>query len=167
MNKTKKPKASDEFNHDQPVVDHPVEDLGGSSSQDLLDQLQECEEKYRRALADYKNLEYRVEQDRIQTIKMANRWLLEELLEPLDFMETATKHIDDKGLKMVIDRFYQVLDQHGLEEIKVKAGDEFDESVMEVVETAKGEAGKVIEVRRKGFRLNGNVIRHTRVVVGK
>lgn len=133
----------------------------------LQDRCSELEEKYKRAIADYRNLEHRMTQERNQYVKLANRGLVESLLEPLSFMETATKHIDDKGLQMVVERFYQALELEGLEEIKVKAGDIFDEHSMEAVDTAEGEEGKVVEVRQKGFTLNGVVIRHVQVVVGK
>lgn len=127
----------------------------------------EWQEKYKRVLADYHNLETRMQIERQQYVKVANRYLLESLLEPIDFMETATAHIDDKGLCMVVDRFYQVLNQEGLEEIKIKAGDQFDEATMEAIDTVEGEDGKVVKVQQKGFRLNGMVIRHAKVVVGR
>lgn len=141
------------------------------NTNEFIDELQNrvvtAEEKYKRAMADYRNLERRVMEERKQYVKLANRNLVESLLEPLDFMETATKHIDDKGLQMVIQRFYQVLEMEGLEEIIVKSGDSFNEQTMEAVDTAEGEEGKVVEVRQKGFTLNGVVIRHARVTVGK
>lgn len=124
------------------------------------------EEKYKRVLADYRNLEHRTQIERQQYIKVANRYLIESLLEPLDFMEQATKHIEDKGLQMVIDRFYQVLENEGLEDIKIKVGDPFDEKTMEAVDTAEGEEGKVVKIQQKGFKLNGSVLRHAKVAVG-
>lgn len=143
------------------------EELQPQAPSQLEEKVQELEEKYKRVLADYHNLEKQVREERIQYVKLANRNIIESLLEPLDFMETATKHIEDKGLQMVVDRFYQVLSVEGLEEIKVNTGDVFDEQVMEAVGTAEGEAGKVIEIKQKGFKLNGVVLRHARVVVGE
>ena len=156
-------------------LDHPIGDVWhwdhaepeSDQVEQLQQTLQECEEKYKRALADYRNLEFRVKEDKVQMAKFANRWLIEDLLEPLDFMDTATQHISDPGLKMVIDKFHQVLNAHGLEEIKIKVGDEFDEQTMEVVDTKPGDDGKVLEIKRKGYQLNGGVIQHARVVVGK
>lgn len=130
------------------------------------DRCKEWEEKYKRALADYQNLERRTAQERKAYIALANRELMEQLLEPLDFMGKAVEHLQDKGVQMVIDRFHAVLAEQGLEEIHIKKGDQFDESTMEVVETVAGDENKVIEVRRKGFRLNGTVIRYAQVVTG-
>ncbi|MEO8581908.1 MAG: nucleotide exchange factor GrpE [Patescibacteria group bacterium] len=137
-----------------------------NSLEGLQNQSQEFEEKYKRVLADYRNLEQRMTTDRVQYMKMANRWLIEALLEPLDFMEKATEHIADKGLRMVVDRFYQVLGEEGLTEIEV-VGKPFDEKTMEAVDTAEGEENKVMKVVSKGFRLHDQVIRHAKVVVGK
>ena len=122
--------------------------------------------KHKRALADYRNLEQRTQTERIQFIQLANKNLVLSLLEPLDFLHTATQHIEDKGLKMVIDRFHQVLNEQGVEEIVIKPGQKFDESLMDAVDTAEGEEGKVVEVKQKGYRLHGTVIRHAKVVVG-
>lgn len=135
-------------------------------SDDLEQQVKEYQQKYLRALADYRNLEQRVQVERQQYVKVANRWLIESLLEPLDFMEKATEHIEDKGLKMVIARFYQVLEGEGLKEIDAE-GKMFDEKTMEVIDTQEGEEGKVLKVAAKGFMLNDIVIRHSKVVVGK
>ena len=133
--------------------------------EELEAKAKEYEEKYRRALADYRNLEQRVQVERVQYSKLANRWLLEALLEPLDFMEKATEHIEDKGLQMVITRFYQVLESEGLKEIDAM-GKMFDEKTMEAIDTVEGEEGKVIKVAAKGFMLHDQVLRHVKVVVG-
>lgn len=132
----------------------------------LQAQLDQSEEKYRRALADYHNLQQRSQTERLQFIQLANKDLITALLEPLDFLETATQHIDDQGLQMVIDRFHQVLIEKGLEEIQVKPGQQFDENLMEAVDTAEGKENTVIDVKQRGYKLNGIVIRHAKVVVG-
>lgn len=154
---------------DQEIVNEELvdEERLVADMEDCEVKLMEAEERYKRVLADYRNLEYQVTQDRQQYVKLANRLLIENLLEPIDFMEKATKHIEDKGLQMVVDRFYQVLQMEGLEEITVKVGQPFDESLMEAVDTVQGEDGKVVEVKQKGFTLNGSVIKHAKVVVGK
>ncbi len=135
--------------------------------EELEQQSKESEEKYRRALADYRNLEQRSQTERIQFIQLANRDLMGALLEPIDFLHTATQHIKDKGLEMVIQRFHQVLEERGLDEIKINTGQEFDEKTMDAVDTADGKENAVIEVKQKGYRLHGTVIRHAKVVVGK
>lgn len=165
-----KPVHDDDLDQNQ-VGDTSADEISApnSDTQSTTELEQKCvelEEKYRRVLADYQNLEHRVQIERTQYMKTANRWLIESLLEPLDFMEKATAHIDDKGLKMVIDRFYQVLESEGLKEIQA-LGKSFDEKTMEAIDTTEGEDGKVVSVAAKGFMLGDQVLRHARVVVGK
>lgn len=157
---------------DQPEVLDAKESTTVESNQDkdelvaCQEKCQEWEEKYKRALADYQNLERRTAQERKAYIALANRELMEQLLEPLDFMGKAVEHVQDKGVQMVIDRFHAVLAEQGLEEMNIKIGDKFDESTMEVIETVAGDENKVVEIRRKGYRLNGTVIRYAQVVTG-
>lgn len=168
MKNTKHNSVADDPSLNDPL-DEMIEDQDDAQSVDSFAQLkqytQDLEEKYRRVLADYRNLEQRVQVERTQYVKTANRWLLEALLEPLDFMEKATEHIDDKGLKMVIQRFYQVLDGEGLKEIDA-LGKKFDEKTMEAIDTVDGEENKVLKVAAKGFMLHDQVLRHAKVVVG-
>lgn len=162
-------KTTQSMQDDQLMEEHSVEELSdeyADSLEDLKNKAQEYEEKYKRVLADYHNREKQVTTERVAYMKMANRWLIEALLEPLDFMEKATEHIEDKGLKMVTARFYQVLGDEGLVEIDAM-GKPFDEKTMEAVDTAEGEKDVVVKVVSKGFRLHDQVIRHARVVVGK
>lgn len=151
-------------------LDEQQEVASSNSHHDELEELKqkcaELEEKNKRVLADYRNLEHRAQTERVQYMKMANRWLIEALLEPLDFMEKATEHIEDKGLKMVTARFYQVLGDEGLKEIEA-LGQPFDEKTMEALDTAEGEENKVLKVISKGFKLHDQVVRHAKVVVGK
>lgn len=138
----------------------------------LLDQ-SECEQrcaeyemKYKRALADYQNLERQTRESQIRFAKLATQGFVEELIGPYDNLLLATKHLKDKGLEMVIGQFRQVFESQGLKEIN-PIGQTFDATTMEAVDTKEGEEGKVIEVMSVGYELNGIVIKHAQVVVGK
>lgn len=124
------------------------------------------EEKYKRVLADYHNLEQRTQTERTQLIKMANRWLIESLLEPLDFMKLATAHTKDSGIQMVVQKFNQALEEYGLTQVVVKEGSAFDEKTMEAIGTEPGKEGVVVKVSSSGYKLHELVIRHAKVIVG-
>ena len=64
---------------------------------------------------------------------------------------------------MVIRDFWQVLEEAGVEEIYPK-GEKFDLETMEVTDK-KGDGETVAEVVKRGYRLNGQVIRHAKVIV--
>jgi len=131
----------------------------------LQQQVQEKEELYRRALADYRNLQAQTQQEKIRLIQMASAGLMEEMLPTLDHLEMALQHFKDPSLQMIADQLLQVLQSHGLARIEV-AGQPFDHLTMEAVDTAAGEKDVVVALRRQGYRLNGNVLRHAQVVVG-
>ena len=129
----------------------------------LQKQLADSLEREKRALADYQNLVKRNQEDRLKLIRLANKDLIETLLTPLEHLNLAAEQLDDQGLNMVVRDFWQVLEEAGLEEIYPK-GEKFDLATMEVVEK-KGEGDRVSKVVRRGYRLNGQVIQHAKVIV--
>lgn len=131
----------------------------------LQQQVQEREELYRRALADYRNLQQQTQQEKIRLIQMASAGLMEEMLPTLDHLEMAMQHFKDPSLQMIADQLMQVLQAHGMTSIEA-VGQPFDHLTMEAVDTAVGEKDVVVALRRQGYRLNGNVLRHAQVVVG-
>lgn len=130
---------------------------------DLEEKLQAAAEKEKRSLADYQNLLRRTQEERLKSIKLANQSLIEELIQPLEHLEMAAVQLNDAGLNMVLDQLKKVLKNEGLEEIEVM-GKRFDVEVMEAVEK-NGQGDKVVKVIRKGYRLNGVVIQHAKVVL--
>lgn len=122
-----------------------------------------CQEKERRALADYQNLLRQSQQQRANLVKLANADLLLSILEPMEHLTTASQQLRDQGLEMITNQLWKSLQAIGLEEVEV-LNKKFDVNTMEVVDKkAKGE--KVIEVLRKAYRLNGEIIQHARVVL--
>lgn len=124
------------------------------------------EDKIKRSLADYSNLEKRVESQRQFFITLATTAMVTKMIEVLDNFILSYNHLQDPGLKMAIDKFNSVLQSEGVEEIN-PLDTEFDPESMECVEAAPGEENKVINVRKLGYKLNGHVIRPAQVVVGK
>src|ERR1051326_5842694 len=64
--------------------------------EELHTKLEEAELKYRRALADYHNLQKRVSEEKQDWVRAANKELLLRLLPVLDTLEMAQKHINDQ-----------------------------------------------------------------------
>lgn len=129
-------------------------------------QLEEFENKWKRALADYQNLEKRFEKEKKEFVKFSNAALLDKLLSVLDDLERAEMHVKDKGLSIAVDQFRSVLKTEGIEEIKALNKD-FDPESMDCLEVVKGKENKVIEVVEKGYLLNSKVLRPAKVKVGK
>ncbi|MFZ5376521.1 MAG: nucleotide exchange factor GrpE [Patescibacteria group bacterium] len=122
------------------------------------------QEKERRAIADYQNLLRRQQDERQRLVKMAGLEIVESLLQPFEHLQLAAEQLNDQGLNMVVNQFRQALAEVGLEEIEVM-GKRFDYNLMEAVEQAD-ESTKVVKVVRRGYKLNGEVIQHAKVILG-
>jgi molecular chaperone GrpE len=136
--------------------------------EELKQKTEELENNYKRALADYQNLEKRVREERNDRILRANKDLLLHLLPVLDTLMLAKKHIKvgDEGLDLSIKQFHDVLKNENVERIETQ-GANFDPHLMECIESIEGEEGKVLEEIRTGYKLHDTVLRAALVKVGK
>jgi molecular chaperone GrpE len=130
-----------------------------------VNKIADLENKWKRALADYANLEKRIEKEKADFIKFSSAQLLDKLLPVFDDLERCQKYIKDQGLRLVCQRFGEILKSEGVEEIKAQ-GEEFNPELMDAVETVEGQKNKVTEVVLKGYLLNGGVLRPAKVKVG-
>lgn len=130
--------------------------------QDIVD----LKDKLARSLADYSNLEKRVESQRqlISTLTVAA--IVNQLLAVLDDFYLANNHLNDSGLKMSIDKFVNVLRAQGVTEIDA-TNQPFDPQSMDCVDVKDGPPDLVITTVKRGYMLNGQVIRPAQVIVGK
>jgi len=151
-----------------------------SKIEEFKKKIEECEKEkeeylacWKRAKADYLNYK-KSEAEKIERIiKNANEELIFEILPVLDNLELAEKNLpgeskeDDfvKGVIQIKKQLKDALAREGLEEIETK-DKEFDPNVHEVVEEVKKEnisSGIIIEEIKKGYKLNGKVIRPSKV----
>ena len=128
-----------------------------------VDQLKE---QLARSQADYINLQRRVGEQRQSLITLAASTIISKMIEILDDLYLAQKHLNDQGLEILINKFLGTLKSEGLEEIEILKK-EFDPNLMECLEVQKGPNNQVLKVIKKGYKLNGQVIRPAQVVVGK
>lgn len=128
--------------------------------------LEECENKYKRALADYQNLEKRVDAEKREWAQIANKDLLLKILPVLDTLMLAQEHSKDQVLNISISQFIDVLKQQGVKKIET-VGKKFDPLLMEAIEVKTGAEGMVLEELRGGYLLYDRVLRVAEVIVGK
>ncbi len=136
-----------------------------SEKEALVQKIEEFETKYKRALADYQNLEKRVSEQRVELIRGANKDLLLRLLPVLDTLMLAQQHSEDKTIEISISHFLDILKSEGVTRITA-VGQEFDPLLMEAISTVEGDEGKVINEVRAGFLLNEKLLRAAQVTVG-
>ena len=134
-------------------------------TEELEKRIEELENFWKRAVADYRNLQKRVEEEKVGWKDFANESLLKNLLPVLDNIERVSSHVKDHGLDLTVKDFKQVLKNEGVEEIK-SSDEDFDPLVMEAIDVVEGEKNKVIETVLKGYLLQQKLLRPARVKVG-
>jgi len=126
----------------------------------------ELQDKLIRSLADYANLEKRADSQRQLFIALTTISIITKMLDILDDLILTQNHLQDQGLKMIIDKFANTLKSEGLNEIN-PVNLSFDPNTMECVDTADGKENSVISVKKRGYSYNGQVVRPAQVVVGR
>jgi molecular chaperone GrpE len=145
---------------------HEEEQVTKEEYDALKELAQQLENQYKRALADYQNLEKRIAEEKISWLRIANKNLLLKLLPGLDSLLLAQKHTQDDGVKISIKHFLDILENEGVKKIET-LGKAFDPNLMEAIGTAEGEDGNVIEEARIGYMLFDQILRPAQVIVGK
>ena len=125
----------------------------------------ELENNWKRAAADYRNLERRMVEEQETFLSFANATLLRQLLPIVDAFELATEHLKDEGLDLAFKKMQTFLADMGV--ITVKTDDAlFDVATMEAVEMVPGEKNEVVKVCEKGYMLGDKLLRASKVNVG-
>ena len=136
-----------------------------SKTSHLQNRIQDLENRFKRALADYQNLEKRHANQKKNLIKFANESLLDKLLPLLDDLERAQAHLHDSGLNLIIEQFHHLLTSEGVTPI-ISDKRDFDPQIMDCVEVVPGPKNKVITTLTKGYYYHDRVLRPARVEVG-
>ncbi len=128
-----------------------------------------------RVQAEFENYRKRAARDQERLVAHAHERLVRELLPILDDLEraldAAERHEEAQlveGVKLVEKSLRSALAKEGLAEIETDGA--FDPHVHEALLTQPGEgaeAGSVLEVVQRGYRLGDRVVRPARVVVAE
>lgn len=146
----------------------------------LIEQLKE-ESAYnlagwQRAQADYQNLKKESTQSSIDSIRLANKALIENLIPVFDNFELAIKHLPKdlqdnnwvQGVVYIHKQLQDILIAEGVE-IVDPMGNIFDPNIHEAVDSIEiqdqSKKNTIIEVLQVGYKLNGSLIRSARVKV--
>lgn len=135
------------------------------ATEKFQEQLENLENRLKRAVADYQNLEKRFEKESSAVVRFANLSLIQRLLEVYDNLERAAASVKDQGVDMIARQFFTVLQEEGVQKLN-PVGVDFDANTMECVEIVSGDKDKVIDVVTQGYILNDRVIRPAKVKVG-
>jgi len=137
-------------------------------------------DQYQRVSADYDNLQKRTAKQIVDTIGYEKEKIIKTFLPALDHFESALGGLQNvqsaenvdvllQGITIVYDQMLDILKLHNVEQIKA-LGEPFEpalhEAVMQKTEPEQ-EENIVLEEFQKGYKLNGRVIRPSKVIVNK
>lgn len=132
-------------------------------------------ERYMRAVADLENFRKRSAREKDELRQFASASVMEDMIPILDNLslgllaarqQTDVKAVAD-GIGLVLDQLKSTLDRHGLKEINPE-GQAFDHNLHECISHLPSNdvaAEKVSQVVRRGYTLNGRLLRPASVVV--
>lgn len=172
---------------EQKILDEQVEKLKQEAEENLAG--------WKRAMADYQNFKKETERERAIAIKYGSQTAILSLLPCLDHFREAVAHIPKEdeskgwvvGILLIKKEMEDAFKQFGLEELEC-VGELFDPTKHEAVgedlpsdlssETlVKDEAlakegngiksGIVIKEVQKGYKLNGEILRPSKVIISK
>ncbi|MEI0485212.1 nucleotide exchange factor GrpE [Brachyspira intermedia] len=147
--------------------------------EELENESADMKNKYMYAMAEAENIRKRTAKEKTDSIKRANKGLLLSLLTFMDNFERALKAGEQdsnvqgseyyKGIELIHKQFIDFMHDNGVAEIE-SLGEEFDPNVHEaltMIEVPDIDKEKVVEVYAKGYKLNDELLRTAKVVVGK
>ncbi len=133
----------------------------------------ELKETLQRVQAEFENYKKRVEKEKEEFTKFASAGIIRQILPVVDNFEAALKNSSNnaefaKGIEMIYAQLFSVLENAGLKKIDAE-GKMFDPYLHEALmqQEVDGEEGIVIEEFQKGYMLDENVIRHSKVKISK
>jgi molecular chaperone GrpE len=180
-----KPKNRDKSEHkDLQQQDNNEQKAQEGKMEELYDQIEllqkekdELFAKLQRVSADYANFQKRVPKQISDTIAYEKERIIKSLLPALDNFEHTLQNARSaenvevliKGIRIIYDQLIEILKSHNVEQIKA-LGETFDPAVHEAM-TQRTDEDKgqnvVLEEFQKGYKLNGRVVRPSRVIVNK
>lgn len=143
---------------------------------DLQKQKDELFGKLQRVSADYANFQKRSLKQINDTIEYEKEKIIKTLLPVLDNFEHTVQKAESairddilKGIQIIYDQMLDILKSHGVEQINA-LGEKFDPALHEaMLQKAEPEQEEniVLQEFQKGYKLNGRVIRPSKVIVNK
>ena len=145
-----------------------------SVASDLEKKADEYKQSWYRTAADFENFKKRNNETRINAYADGKTDAIKSILIVGDNLDRALLTIKDEqtkaGIELVNKQFAEILKSMGVDEVN-PVGELFDPNLHEAIHQVEGEnsddSGKIQSVFKKGYSLNGKIIRYAQVVVIK
>ena len=172
--KTEKPKKQKEKKSKEQIKIESLE----KEVEKLKLEVANWKNEYLKAHADSQNFQKRINEQAVKDRKYSSQHVVGELVQPIDMlvqivnMPAPSPEVQNYviGFQMIANQLSEILKNEGLGPISVKAGDEFNPSVMQAMETSNNaEFGDnvVTKVMQNGYMYKDRVLRPAMVVVNK
>lgn len=123
-------------------------------------------------MADFDTYKRNADKEKKNLAKYGSEKVVKDILPILDDFERSFEHLDPeaaKGVKLVYNKFVNVLTKHGVSAFEVKEGDLFNEEYHEAISVlpapTEEQKGTIAACNEIGYILNDKVIRYAKVVV--
>lgn len=145
---------------------------------ELNENILKLNDKYLRLSAEFDNYRKRTLKEKMDLTKFAGKKIFENILPVLDDMERAKDSIEKskdietltEGLDLIYNKLTLFLKQEGVQSIDSK-GKEFNtdehEAITKIPAPTEDMKGKVVDVILKGYKLNDQILRYSKVIVGE
>ena len=141
--------------------------------QALLKELHDVKDAYLRTAAEYDNYRKRTTKERDAAFGNGSGFAVSQMLVLLDTLEVAVEaptadEAYKKGVELVLAKAKQTFEFLGVQEIDAQ-DKAFDPNLHAAVsqEESDAEAGTIIKVLQKGYKMQDRVLRHASVVVAQ
>ena len=153
----------------EPAVPGNGGDAPADELQALKDERDSLYDRLLRKHAEFENYKKRVERERSEFVQLASSELMKELLNALDSFDLALRNTDGdlRGFELIYKQLQDTLARFGLKPVEAK-GQKFDPNIHQAVAsqpTNEVEENTVIDEMRKGYLLNGRLLRPAMVTV--
>lgn len=141
----------------------------------LREELTTERERHLRLLAEFDNYRRRTKEERARAEETGKREVLLAILEVMDDFDRALLHTGARtdavadGLRLIHQRLKNELETHGVTPFESE-GEVFDPTIheaMTVIDADEEQSGRVYSEHRRGYLINGELLRPARVAVLK
>ncbi len=166
---TKKQPIEDQKVEPQTPVSEPA--LKADSPESYKKQVDDITAIAKQVQADFENYKKRVEKDFEQFKQNATKKLLKQLLDLNDNFERALQSPDTlkEGIEFIKQQLHKILEDNGVHHLD-SVNQTFDPYKHEALFVAKDKNkpnNQIIEEYQKGYSLNGEILRHSKVKVNR
>lgn len=139
------------------------------------DEYNALKDKYVRQVAEYDNFRKRTLKEKEELRLNGHQKAVETILPIIDDFERALNNISDEakeGVQLIYNKFLSTIQTLGVEPIVIEKNvTSFDTDIHDAITMVNVNdeelKGKIIDCVQTGYKLNGKIIRHPKVVVGE